>query len=310
MNLAGVDLNLLVALDALLAERNVTRAARRVGISQPGMSSALARLRKLLGDPILVREGNSLVPTARGTSLVEPVRMALTVIEGALNDRVAFDPATDSGTVSLSCSDYSALLIVAPLIRRLATEAPGVAVQLLPRAAEPATMLRRGEVDLVIEPVEVMNDATLACDSLFVDRWRCCVWEGNGRVGDDLDLETYLSLSHVVYSMGAGQPISLVDRYLESIDLRRNVELRVESFLLAPILLQGTELVTLVLERALPHVGRTADIRVLDPPVDIPPIVETMWWSPSRTTDPILRWVRGVVADVAREVGSSGRSYG
>lgn len=302
MNLSNVDLNLLVSLDALLTERSVTRAARRVGISQPGMSSALARLRKLTGDPLLVREGNTLVPTARGQSLVEPVRSALNAIEVALDDRLDFNPARDTCTVNVSCSDYSALLVVAPLIRRITAEAPGVTVRLQPRAAEPASMLLRGEADLVIEPVEIMQGANLASETLFEDRWLCCTWQRNSKVGGALDLETYLELPHIVYSMGAGKPASLVDDFLDDLGLNRNVELMVESFLLAPLLLEGTDLITLVLERALSLFKRIADIRVHEPPVQIPPIRQTMWWSPSRTSDPMLSWFRGTLAEVAHDV--------
>ena len=123
MSLAGVDLNLLVALDALLAERSVTRAAERVGLSQPGMSNTLARLRKLFGDPLLVREGLTLVPTPRAEALRQPVQEALSLIEHALHNRPGFDPARDYVTLTVSCSDYSLLMLIGPLVRRLAAAA-------------------------------------------------------------------------------------------------------------------------------------------------------------------------------------------
>ena len=142
MSLAGVDLNLLVALDALLAERSVTRAAERVGLSQPGMSNTLARLRKLFGDPLLVREGLTLVPTPRAESLRQPVAEALSLIQHALDDRPGFDPATDPATFTVSCSDYSLLMLIGPLVRRLAAAAPGLTIQVLPRAPDPVRLLR------------------------------------------------------------------------------------------------------------------------------------------------------------------------
>jgi len=299
MNLAGVDLNLLVALDALLAERNVTRAAARLGLSQPGMSSALGRLRKLLDDPLLVREGTFLVRTARGDALVQPVRDALALIQRALEDRVGFDPAHDEATLRVSCSDYSVLMLIGPLVRRLAAEAPGVTIHVQPRTPHVARALRDGETDLVIEPVEVLGGVTVPSRKLFVDRWLCCVWEGNSQVGDALTLETYLRLGHVVYSMGAGKPVSMVDEHITRLDLPRRIEFSVESFLLAPYLLQGTDLVTLVLERAVPLLQRTAPIRLLEPPVELPSITQSMWWSPARTTDPMHSWVRSRISDVA-----------
>ena len=170
MSLAGVDLNLLVALDALLAERSVTRAADRLGLSQPGMSNALARLRKLFGDPLLVREGLTLVPTPRAESLRQPVQEALSLIQQAMDNRSAFDPAADRATFTVSCSDYSLLMLIGPLVRLLAVAAPGLTIQVLPRASDAVRLLRDGEADLVIEPVEIMPGNALASRRLFADR--------------------------------------------------------------------------------------------------------------------------------------------
>src|SRR5438045_9546323 len=124
MGLAGVDLNLLVALDALLTERSVTRAAERVGLSQPGMSNTLARLRKLFGDPLLVREGLTLVPTPRAESLRQPVADALSLIQHALADRPGFAPATDHSTLPVSCCHYTLPMLLGPRARRPAPGAP------------------------------------------------------------------------------------------------------------------------------------------------------------------------------------------
>src|SRR5256885_8159280 len=160
MGLAGVDLNLLVALDALLAECSVTRAAERVGLSQPGMSNTLARLRKLFGDPLLVREGMALVPTPRAEALREPVREALGLIQQALAGRPGFDPARDRATFTVSCSDYSLLMLIGPLVRRLAAAPPRLTIQVLPPVADAVRLLRDGEADLVIEPPEIIPGGT------------------------------------------------------------------------------------------------------------------------------------------------------
>ena len=304
VNLSNVDLNLLVALDALLEERSVTRAAAKVGISQPGMSSALGRLRKLFDDPLLVRDGSGLSATARAQMLAQPVREALMIVQQALANRGGFDPAQDSCTLAVSCSDYSLLILIGPLIRRLAIEAPGVTIEVQPRWPDPVKRLRDGTTDLVIEPPEIMSGVTMPTKSLFVDRWLCCVWDDNTQVGDDMPLETYLDLGHLVYSMGAGQPTAIVDTHLSHLGVQRRVEFSVESFLLAPFLLQGTDLVTLVLERAVPLLERTASIRLLEPPIDLPPLTQTMWWSPSRTTDPSHQWLRDRICEVASALDS------
>lgn len=300
--LAGVDLNLLVALDALLEERSVTRAAERVGLSQPGMSNTLARLRRLFDDPLLVRRGAEMVATPRAESLAAPVRAALDVIADALDQQPAFDPAVDRRTFTISCSDYSVLMLIGPLVRRVATEAPGVTVQVLPRALDPVRALQSGASDLVVEPPEILAGATLPSQRLFDDRWMCCVWEGNTRVGERMTTETYRALGHLSYSMGAGQPASLADRHVASLGLVRRIEFTVESFLLAPFLLQGTELVALVPARAAPHFQRTADVRLLDPPVAFPTLTEMLWWHPRHGADPAHGWLRAQIAAVAAEL--------
>ena len=214
MDLASVDLNLLVAFDALMDERSVTRAASRLSLSQPGMSNTLARLRKLFGDPLLVREGMALVPTPRAEALREPVREALGLIQQALAGRPGFDPARDRATFTVSCSDYSLLMLIGPLVRQLAAAAPGLTIQVLPRAPDPVRLLRDGDADLVIEPAEIMPGVTLPSQRLFADRWVCCVWAGTAEVGDEMTMEAYLRLGHLVYSAVRGHPVSIVDTYL------------------------------------------------------------------------------------------------
>ncbi len=300
MNLGGLDLNLLVALDALLSERSVTRAAQRVGLSQPGMSNALARLRRVFDDPLLVRQGAALVPTARAESLAGPIREALGLIRGAIDAPAGFDPATDHRSFRVSCSDYSVLMLIGPLVRGLAADAPGMAVEVLPRLADAGQALDRGDVDLVIEPPEIMGRTDLPGARLWEDRWMCCVWDGNTRVGDRIGLDEYTSLGHLIYSMGAtGQPVALPDLHLARLGVQRRIELSVESFLLAPFLLQGTDLVTLVPARAEAYLRRTGAIRILPPPVELPVLTEVLWWHPRATADPSHAWLRERMAQVA-----------
>jgi LysR family transcriptional regulator, nod-box dependent transcriptional activator len=307
VELAGVDLNLLVAFDALLTEQSVSRAASLVGLSQPGMSNALARLRRLFGDPLLVRSGPGLVTTPRAEALREPVREALALIRQALDQRPGFDPGADRATFTVSCSDYSLLMLIGPLVRRLAATAPGVTIQVLPRAADPIRLLRDGTVDLLIEPAEIMPHVALTARRLFTDRWLCCVWEGCTEVGDQMTLDTYLRLGHLVYSMGRGQPVSLVDQHLARSRVPRRIEFTVESFLLAPFLLEGTDLVTIVPERASPYLRRTAAVRFLEPPIALPPITQTLWWHERHTADPAHTWIRARIADIADTLDHAGR---
>jgi LysR family transcriptional regulator, nod-box dependent transcriptional activator len=303
MNLGGLDLNLLVALDALLSECSVTRAAQRVGLSQPGMSNALGRLRRLFDDPLLVRQGSTLVPTSRAEALIGPVHEALELIRSALDAPTHFDPVIDRRSFRLSCSDYSVLILIGPLVRALGADAPGVVVEVLPRLADAGRALVNGDVDLVIEPPEIMGNADLESLRLWDDRWACCVWEGNTRVGKRMTMERYTALGHLIYSMGAtGQPVALPDIHLGRLGVPRRIEVSVESFLLAPFLLQGTDLVTLIPKRAEAFLRRTGAIRVLEPPIELPALVETLWWHPRSTADPAHAWLRRRIDEVANRL--------
>jgi LysR family nod box-dependent transcriptional activator len=300
MDLAGLDLNLLVALDALLSERSVTRAAQRLGLSQPGMSNALARLRALFGDPLLVRQGATLVPTSRAEALADPVRAALELIRGAIETTTGFDPATARRSFRLSCSDYTVLMLIGRLVRSLEAQAPGLTVEVLPRMADAGRALGSGAIDLVIEPPEIISRDDLPSMRLWDDRWMCCVWDGNSRVGKHMTLELFSSLGHLIYSMGGGgQPVALPDIALSRLGVHRRIELSVESFLLAPFLLQETELVTLVPARAEAFLRRTGGIRLLEPPVELPELVETLWWHPRANADAAHTWLRNRIHELS-----------
>jgi LysR family nod box-dependent transcriptional activator len=144
----------------------------------------------------------------------------------------------------------------------------------------------------VIEPPEIMRDIDLESLRLWDDRWECCVWEGNTRVDKRMTMERYTALGHLIYSMGgSGQPVALPDIHLDRLGVERRIEVSVESFLLAPFLLQGTDLVTLIPKRAEAFLRRTGNIRVLEAPIELPPLLETLWWHSRATADPAHAWL-------------------
>jgi LysR family nod box-dependent transcriptional activator len=203
----------------------------------------------------------------------------------------------------VSCSDYSVLMLIGPLVSTLAAEAPGIGVEVLPRLADADRALRDADVDLVIEPTEIMGQTDLAGTRLWEDRWVCCVWDGNARVGEQMTFEDFTSLGHIIYSMGGGgQPVALPDLALNRLGVPRRIEFSVESFLLAPFLLQGTDLVALVPARAEAFLRRTGAIRLLEPPVHLPIFVETLWWHPRSSADPGHAWLRARIEDVAADL--------
>lgn len=302
MNLRNVDLNLLVVLDALLAERNVSRAGYRIGLSQSATSAALARLRHLFGDPLLVRKGRGLALTRAAEDLTVPLREVLGQIEQVLVERPRFEPATDTRTFSISASDYATLVLLAPFIRALAEEAPGITIHLLPRFRDVESVLKADQADIVVEPRELLGTARSRFPSLplFSDRWLCAVDAANPHFqGESLSLEQYRQAPHLVYGIGLDRQLNLADRHLERLGFQRRVEVTLESFLLVPFLLQGTEMVSVMLERAARLLSASTRVRTLVPPVDLPDIHEEMYWHPRHTADPGHRWLRERLTAVA-----------
>jgi LysR family nod box-dependent transcriptional activator len=302
-DLRSIDMNLLVDLDALLTTRSVTDAARRVNLSQSAMSGSLARLRKLFGDQLLVRNGRTLTMTARAEALVGPVGEILKQVQGVLVGPEIFSPPTSQRTFTISASDYATATLIAPMLRSLTAEAPNVTVNVRPRTDHVLPLLRDDQVDLAIEPRELMGEVSLPNAVLFRDRWVCIMDASDrSRQPKKLDLKTFLSRPHIVYSIGPDLHLNLADRQLEQQKLMRRVELRIESFLLVPLLVRGTDLVSLVLERST-RLYPLEGLALVESPVPVPDITETMYWNPRRTEDPGHRWLRAKLIKAAADLG-------
>lgn len=303
MNLRNVDLNLLVVLDALLTERNVSRAGERIGLTQSAMSAALARLRELFDDPLLVRFGRGLVLTRNAEELIVPVRETLHRIEQTLLQKADFDPAADARTFSISASDYAGLVLLTPLVRALAAEAPNVIIDLVPRSRDAARMLQTGQADVVIEPSELFGDAGFPSTHLLSDRWLCAADACNPLVKSaGLTREQFLELPHLVYGIGTDRQLSLADQHLATMGIQRRIRVTVESFLLAPFLIEGTPLISLVLEREVRALGSSPKIRLFEPPFALPDIHEAMYWHPRHTNDHAHRWLRARLREIAASI--------
>jgi DNA-binding transcriptional LysR family regulator len=303
VNLRNIDLNLLVVLDALLSEGNVSRAGLRIGLSQSAMSAALARLREVFNDPLLVRVGRELALTRYAEELRVPVKETLARIEQTLLQKAAFDPKTSTRTFSISASDYAGLVLLTHVVRAVAAEAPNVTLHLLPRSREAARILQNGQADIVIEPSELFGETEFLSVPLLADRWLCAVDAKNPHVRkNSISRKQFLELPHLVYGIGPDRQLNLADQHLAELGVRRRIDVTVESFLLVPFLIQGTDLVSLVLERAAKRLAHTAHIRTLEPPFDLPDIHERMYWHPRHTTDSGHRWLRDRLQSIAADL--------
>jgi len=295
-----VDLNLLIPLSALLEHRHVSRAAEAVGIGQSAMSAALARLRRLFDDPLLIRNGRVHELSPVGQSLVEPVRAVLVGIDQMLVTKPHFDPGADERTFTVVASDYVTLILLRPLLARLYSEAPRVAVNVIPVSGATEVELERAQVDLVVMPRELTSPRMrhFPHRALFTDRYVGAVWNQHRDVGDSLDREQLSRLRYVRYNNMSGGA-AYVDIQLEDMGIRPDVALSTLSFTLVPWLLPGTSLFAFVHERLVRSTPIRRELKILAPPVPLQPIVETMFWHPVFHNDPAHHWLRECVATLA-----------
>ncbi|GBD13705.1 Nodulation protein D 2 [bacterium HR24] len=312
--LASVDLNLLIPLYALLTERSVTRAARRVGLSQPAMSALLSRLRRLFQDDLLTRVGREYYLTPLGQQLVGPMEEVLRDVADLLRLRPQFNPQRDAYTFSIVASDYATIVLLHPLLKAIAHEYPNMRLVVHRLAADSFEKLDRQEIDMVIAPYEVslflnlprLDPGRFSHQVLFTDEWVCAVWAGNQDVGERLTMDQFRSMKHLVFGLDEFFPMGLADVALESLGVRRPIQCSVNSFLLLPLLLTGTSMVAMVqrrLAKLLLEKLRDPDVLLLEPPFDAPRISEAMFWHPSKTEHPAHRWLREAMAAVGKELG-------
>ena len=291
--LASIDLNLLVVLDALLAEKHVTRAAAKVGLSQSATSHALARLRGLLGDPLLVRGARgALVPTARAEALAPALRRALDGFVDVLRGAPTFDPASARRAFRIGAGDYAELVLLPRLVARLAREAPGVDLWMVPLPDDPAAALAAGELDVALGVWSSMGwPAGTYQRRLFDEDFRCVVRAGHPATKQRLTLVRYCELDHLLVAP-RGTPGSRVDDILASLGRTRRVLVRVPHFLIAPHVIAASDLVVTLATRLSQIYAEPLGLELLAPPFEMPGFTVSMAWHERAHHDPGHRWLR------------------
>ena len=300
MNLRQFDLNLLVALDVLLTERNVTRAGERLFLSQPAMSGILARLRHAFGDELLVRVGRNLELTTRAEELAAPVHDCVRQIEDLLNLERPFDPATAGWAFRIAASDYVIFLTLGPLLQTFTACAPNMSVRFFALEPAAADRLANGEIDFAVLPMEV--EPSLPSVPLFEDSWVCAVWSGHPHTAPKFSLDEFLALPHLSFRLPGPDHGSLAENYLAQAGYERRVMASTESFATAPFLLRETSLVSLIPRRLGERLQKAADIRLIEPPIDVPPLREKLIWSPRYTSSAAHVWLRERFVEVAKKL--------
>ncbi|WP_214472668.1 LysR family transcriptional regulator [Mesorhizobium sp. dw_380] len=293
MDIKGIDLNLLVSLDVLLEERNVTRAARRLHLSQPALSAQLNRLRHTFQDPLLIPAdlGRGMTPTALALELVAPLHAALRDLEVVIKRRPNFDPMRDIRDFQVVTTDNGMVVVGLPLLRRLQSEAgPGVrlAFQLLD-AAGVVGKIDRGEVDLLIAPPS-MTPPALKTRHLYDEGYSMVQRKGHPRGNLPPSLDEYCSLDHILVSLDGGGFAGRVDGELAKMGRGRRIALSVPNFTLVALILRATNFVCTMPTQFVRTLGDGAEICEL--PLPVPPFAMRMAWHMRHDRDPAHLWLR------------------
>ena len=331
--LSGIDLNLLVAFDALIQEGSVTRAAQRMNITQSAMSHTLRRLRDLFDDPLLVRGHKGMLLTPRAEALAVPVRSGMVMLYRAVNRPPQFDPATTQRSFRMASPDLFDVLMLPPLLERLGREAPGINIDVVEVAGRPLMEgLETGEVDMAILPrmkepetsgvAEEVKAPGLRRQTLFSDRFVCLLRrnhpavrsrpKGRGKANpasksleDPLSLETFVNLPHAVVSAG-GSGLGPVDKALGQMGLSRRIALRLPSFSSSLEIIAKSDLVLTGPTGLLRLISPKSSIVALPHPITLPGHDVDMVWHERFSNDPGHAWLRDLIHEVAKsEFGES-----
>lgn len=308
MDIRNIDLNLLVYLDALLKDRNVTRAAETMGISQPAMSNGLRRLRELFNDPLLVRTKEGMTPTERAEQLQPVIRDVVASIEKAVQPRSQFLAAEADEVFRISVSDYTESTLLPHLMRRLRCDAPDVTLDVLTPSDVNYQDVEQGSIDLVINRFDALpqsfHQMTIWRDSFS------CLLSSRNPIREDFTLDNYLKSRHVWVSksgMGVGvgmepsavQRLGWVDEALAKLGKQRRIRVFTRHYQAAMQLAQLQDLVVTLPTKAAQLLKDNPKVVILAPPFEIPEIELKMAWSPLLQHSPAHQWIRRLIADVA-----------
>jgi LysR family nod box-dependent transcriptional activator len=303
--MARLDLNLLVSLDALLTERSVTKAAEKLGLSQPALSASLARLRVHFSDPLLTRQGNAYRLTPLAARLTEQTATTLESARKLFANEATFDPATSTREYSIYGSDYAFAAVCSHLTMSVRSIAPHVRFRFMHHTTaivEDAMHALRG-VDGMLLPHGFA--VGLPCIDVYADDWRCLVSADNEAVGAQLTMDNLRELPWV-FTYQSRSAFTPAARQLQMIGVQPQIDVVVEGFLALPYFIVGTNRIGLVQTHLVDRIVAAGDIRALKPPFDAVRLAGALWWHPMHTDDPSHIWMRQQFIRAGRGVRASG----
>ena len=309
LKLSQFDLNLLLALDALLTERHVTRAAAKLFVTQQAASSALQRLREHFGDPLLVRHSRNLELTPQAEALVEPVRNALLAAQAALDAKPVFDPATATGTIRIAMSDYGVFVVMPVLMRELARRAPGLHCQLGALPQDGFGPLELGNLDFMLSARDLKlygeHRPTLQIKSkkVFWDDFVCVADPDFVDLGGGLSKADYRKARHNAVSLGPGIK-TLVEWGWSAASLDLNVVAVAPSFSAQIFMLPGTPIIATAQRRLAESLAPRLNLQIVECPLALPKLQERLMWHTRSDQSPAMIWVLKLFDEIARELGA------
>jgi DNA-binding transcriptional LysR family regulator len=300
MNMMDLDLNLLRAFDAIATEGSVTVAGERIGLSQPAMSNALARLRTLFGDPLFVRTPRGMRPTPFAQQLAQPVREALRLIQAALQQHAGFDPRSSSNTFRFYMSDIGEMVFLPGLLERVKHDAPGVKIEVVRIPIKDVhTALEAGELDLAVGFLPGLTTGTRQ-QPLFREHYVCMLRADHPVIGATISRKQFREAAHVLVSYtGTGHQV--IEETFVAEGLSARIAVRVPHFLVVPMILARTDLVVIVPSRVAAVFARLGNFKVLKLPVDMPSFEVRLHWHERFHQDPANRWLREVMTELYLE---------
>ena len=308
MHNGRIDLNLLEHLDVLLRERNVTRAASHLGLSQPAMSNGLNRLRKLFDDPLLVRTSDGMTPTERALELQPMVREVLATVDKAVQPRAAFDAATEERFFRIMATDYAESTIFPRILHRLRESAPGITLDIMTPSDVSFQDVEQGKVDMVINRFDSIPQS-FHQKTIWKDNF-ACLFSADNPIRTNFTLETYLQSQHVWVSktgMGVGvgmnpddvQRLGWVDEALNRIGKQRRITVFTRHYQAAMLMAEQNDLIVTIPAKAAKLQAHNPRVIVEPPPFEIPPIALKMAWSPLLQNNPAHQWMRRLIIEEA-----------
>lgn len=293
MRFNKLDLNLLVALDALLTEVSISRAAERLHMSQSAMSNALARLREYFDDELLVQVGRRMEPTPQAEVLKDAVHDVLLRIDSSITARPKFIPAQSERAFRIFVSDFTLATLMPYVLARAHVQGSKIRFEFLAQDHDPARALERSEVDMLVMPRDYCT-ADHPTEDLFRERFQCVLWKDSKLSDGPLTLDRYANAGHVVMQPSSGKAPSLEAWFIQRHGMSRRAEVASFSFASTPALVVGTERIATVHSRLARQATRNLPLVIREVPLAMPEMQQVMQWHRYRTRDPGIEWLRGV----------------